>query len=228
MTEAARPMTKPVYAILFVALFCIGASLRPEAPDPDPQRFAREIATFVEWDRKNACPESAILFVGSSSIRLWDTAAAFPGKAVINRGFGGSELSDVLHFYDTVIKPYAPTKIFLYAGDNDIWAGKSARQVFEDYRQLVAMVRADFPGTELVFISIKPSKLRWDKWPIMSDANRMVREFAGPEPDMGYADLAGPLLDDSGNPGDFFIEDGLHLNQTGYRVWQQALAPFLE
>jgi len=198
------------------------------SPDPDPERYTAAIANFVAWDSKNSFPEDAFLFVGSSSMRLWSTAKAFPGKPVINRGFGGSEISDVIHFYEQVIRPYAPRRIFLYAGDNDIGNGKPADQVFEDYRELVAMVQADFPDATLVFISIKPSKDRWDKWPIMEAANRMVRDFASGHANLEYADLATPLLDDNGKPNDVYVEDGLHLNGEGYRLWQEALAPFLD
>jgi len=214
--------------VVFVAAFIFGTPVCAQAPDPDPERFAASIATFSAWDSKNSFPENALLFVGSSSIRFWPTAKAFPGKPIINRGFGGSEMSDVIHFYEQVIRPYAPRRIFLYAGDNDIANGKTATQVFADYKELVGLVTADFPGSLVIFISIKPSKQRWDKWPIMAEANRMVREYAARHKDLGYADLATPLLDRNGKPKDVFVDDGLHLNQEGYRLWQEALAPFLE
>jgi lysophospholipase L1-like esterase len=211
----------------FLIVLCLAASAGADAPDPDPERFAGEIDAFTAWDRKNAFPGSGILLVGSSSIRLWDTAAAFPGKPIINRGFGGSELSDVLAWYNQVILPYAPQKILVYAGDNDIAGGKPAAQVFEDYRELVAKVQADFPATELVFISIKPSKLRWAAWPEMVKANALVQHYANRHPGLGYVDLATPLLDDSGKPKNVYLEDGLHLNEAGYALWQEVLAPLL-
>ena len=221
-------MTMSRRAVVVTVALCLIATASAEAPDPDPSRFAEEIESFAAWDSKNSFATGAQLFVGSSSIRLWPTARAFPGARIINRGFGGSEISDVIHFYDQVIKPYAPSRIFLYAGDNDIAGGKSAQQVFDDYRQLVAMVQANFSGTEVVFISIKPSKDRWDKWPIMAEANRMVDAYAAKHPGLSFADLATPLLGDDGNPKDVFLADGLHLNEEGYRLWQAALAPFLE
>jgi lysophospholipase L1-like esterase len=209
------------------ALF-IGATSFADVPDPDPARFENAIGAFTSWDKRNSFARGSILFVGSSSIRRWSTAAAFPGKTIINRGFGGSELSDIIHFYDQVIKTYAPSQIFLYAGDNDIGRGKMPEQVFDDYKELAAMVQSDFPDTELIYISIKPSKLRWEKWPIMEEANRMVRDYADEHPKLTYADLATPLLDGAGNPGDVFVADGLHLNWKGYALWQKALAPFLK
>ncbi|MBT8422561.1 MAG: hypothetical protein KJP03_05545 [Gammaproteobacteria bacterium] len=166
--------------------------------------------------------------IGSSSIRMWATADAFPGKPVINRGFGGSELSDVLHYYEQIVAPYAPARVFLYAGDNDIGNGKTAQQVLADYEEFSARLRLDFPDTELVFISIKPSRYRWELWPVMADANQLIAAYSATHANRRYADLATPLLDDAGEPGDVFIADGLHLNETGYALWREALAPYLE
>ena len=221
-------MNKSWCAAFLVATVAVMQAVAAEGPDPDPARFSEEIDTFVTWDSKNSFPQGGILFVGSSSIRLWPTAIAFPDKPIINRGFGGSELSDVIHFYEQVIKPYSPSRIFLYAGDNDIGYGKSADQVFEDYLEIVARLQKDLPESELVFISIKPSSARWDKWPEMARANRMVSEYALDHNNLGFADLATPLLESDGNPKDVFVEDGLHLNEEGYRLWRKALAPFLE
>ena len=224
-------MSDRFLGVLLVLLAVTGPALAAEpaaeAPDPDPGRFAASIAAFVTLDSKNALPHDPILFVGSSSIRLWPTAMAFPGRPVVNRGFGGAELSDVIHYYDQTIRPYRPAQVFLYAGDNDIAGGKSARQVFEDYRELAERVTRDFPGTHLVFISIKPSTARWEMWPTMVEANRLVREYAEEHDNLEFADLASPLLDDAGMPKNVYVEDGLHLNEWGYRLWQEALAPFL-
>lgn len=212
---------------LIVAIFASLAS-SVESADPDPERFAESMEEFAAWDSKNSFPDDAILLVGSSSVRFWATADAFPDKPIINRGFGGSELSDVIYHFDTVILPYSPRQIFLYAGDNDIGNGKTADRVFADYKQLVEMVRSSFPDTEVVFISIKPSMARWEQWPEMVEANRLVREYSGQHPDLGYADLATPLLDDNGQPKDVYEDDGLHLNGKGYELWQEALAPYVE
>jgi lysophospholipase L1-like esterase len=221
-------MNNRLCAAFLVVAFSLSQGVRAESPDPDPGRFSVSIEAFTAWDSKNSFPEGGVLFVGSSSVRLWPTAMAFPGKPIINRGFGGAELSDVIHFYEQVIRPYSPSKVFLYAGDNDIGNGKSADQVFKDYKELVVVLRADLPDSELIFISIKPSWQRWGKWPTMVEANRMVREYAARHHNLGYADLATPLLDNNGRPKDVFINDGLHLSEEGYRLWQEALAPFLD
>ena len=220
-------MRRLVPVVGIVAALFFGCNAAAEVPDPDPGRFAEAIAAFAAWDSKNAAPDDPILFVGSSSIRLWRTAVAFPDRPVVNRGFGGAELSDVLHYYDQVIRPYAPSQVILYAGDNDIAAGKSAAQVFEDFRQLAGTIAGDFPAAELVFISIKPSPARWRDWPAMQEANHLVADYVQGKARLRFADLATPLLDADGRPKDVYAEDGLHLGDRGYDLWEAALAPFL-
>ena len=221
-------MNRRLNIVFLLLTWLLSQPVGAQAPDPEPGRFMASIETFMTWDSKNSFPANANLFVGSSSVRFWPTAMSFSDKPVINRGFGGAELSDVIYFYEKVIKKYAPSKIFLYAGDNDIGNGKPADQVFEDYKELVGLLRADLPDSELIFISIKPSRQRWEKWPMMTEVNQLVREYAASHANLGYADLATPLLDINGEPKDVFLDDGLHLNQNGYKLWQQALAPFLD
>ena len=216
------------YLLAGITALVVNTIILAEKVDPDPSRFEKEINKIVKWDSKNSFPEDAILFVGSSSIRLWSTSEAFPDKPVINRGFGGSELSDLIHYYDVLIKPYSPEKIFLYEGDNDIDSGKTPVQVLEDYKQLVEMIEADFPGIEIVFISIKPSKSRWDKWPVMVEANSLIEAHTNTQNNLKYVDVASIMLNSKGEPKDIFKDDNLHLNDEGYKLWAQAIKPYLE
>ena len=221
------PRPRSLFANALVLLLALSPALRAdELPDLDPLRFASEIGAFAEWDAKNTLPEKPILFVGSSSIRMWPTAAAFPDHSVINRGFGGAEFPDIFYYYEQVITRYAPAKILLYVGDNDVARGKSADAVFADYLTSVAWIKRDLPGSELHFISVKPSKDRWSYWPVMAEVNERVAAYADADPLLGYVDLAAPLLID-GEPGPFYIEDGLHLNAAGYERWRQTLAPII-
>ena len=214
--------------VLVLGWLVCGSLAVAEAPDPNPGRWAKAIEAFAAQDRKNSFPDDAILFVGSSSIMFWPTAAAFPGRPVINRGFGGSHLSDVNHFFDQIVAPYDPATIVLYEGDNDIAQGKSAEQVFEDFKEFAARVRQESDATRILFISIKPSVARWELWPVMSEANALIRSYIEEQRGMTYVDLASPLLNDAGEPKEVFIADGLHLNAYGYALWTEALAPYLE
>jgi lysophospholipase L1-like esterase len=199
-----------------------------EVANPDPNRFAKDIETFVAWDSKNAVPAEPILFVGSSSIRMWKTRESFGDLPVINRGFGGSHISDVVHFADRIVLPYAPKLIVFYAGDNDIAGGKPADQVLCDYRRFVERVHARLPATRIIFIPIKPSGRRWSLWPEMDKANNLIRAFSEKSGRLFVADLDTPLLGADGKPDDgFFLGDRLHLNAKGYRAWTKALRPVI-
>lgn len=215
--------------VLLSILSAIAAQTGGHSTDPDPRRFAKDIDAFAQWDSKNAFPAGPVLFVGSSSIRMWRTREGFPDLPVINRGFGGSHISDVVHFADRIVLPYEPSVIVFYAGDNDVAGGKSAERVRDDYRKFVDLVGAALPQTCLIFVTIKPSGRRWSLWPEMDKANRLIRTFCNENDRLFVADLATPLLDSEGRPDDaLFLDDRLHLNEEGYAVWKETLAPLLE
>lgn len=198
-------------------------------PAPDPARFANDIRTFVQYDRKNTPPQNAVLFVGSSSIRMWDTATSFPEWTVINRGFGGSHATDALHYFDQVVAPYDAQVIVFYEGDNDIADGRTPEQVRDAFKKFVGRVRERKGDVPVVFLSIKPSASRWSVWPQTMQANELIRAFCGRVPNVHYVDLATPLLGADGHPNpDLYLSDALHLNATGYAVWTQALRPVVE
>jgi lysophospholipase L1-like esterase len=213
--------------VLLVTAGAVAGGNQPA--DPDPNRFAKEIQAFAEWDSKNAIPVEPILFVGSSSIRLWRTHESFPNLPVINRGFGGSQISDVIHFADQVVFPYHAKVIVFYAGNNDIAAGKSAQRVFDDWRKFVGLVRARRPATRIVFLAINPSHSRWKFWPEVQKTNGLVAEFCKGDPRLVFADCTTLFLGADGMPdSSLFIQDQLHLNAKGYAVWTKALAPVLQ
>ena len=207
--------------------FAVGAP-GAKSSNPDPARFKGEISAFRAWDRKNAFPRDGVLFVGSSSIRMWPTAESFPDLPVINRGFGGSHISDVNHFADKIVIPYAPRLIVFYAGDNDIAAGKSPQQVLNDFRAFVCRMHEQLSETTIVYLPIKPSVSRWQKWPQMQAVNERVEQLSQSDKRLVYVDTASPLLDVAGRPrAELFRNDGLHLNAKGYARWNETLAPVL-
>jgi lysophospholipase L1-like esterase len=211
--------------LLVVTAAAVAQSTRPT---PDPERFANDIAAFEAWDRKNSAAADAVLFVGSSSIRMWDTHSSFPELPVINRGFGGSHISDVNYFARRIVLPYEPRVIVFYAGDNDVAAGKSAERVRADFRSFVALVHAALPEVRVVYLPIKPSVARWSHWPRMRSANELVRAVCEADARLTYVDVATPLLADDGQPrADLLLEDGLHLNAAGYALWTRTLRPVL-
>ena len=216
---------------LLLGLVCQAVARGDDAPvaDPDPGRFEAEITAFESWDRQNSFPPQAVLFVGSSSIRKWQTAEGFPDLPVINRGFGGSHVSDVNHFADRIVYKYAPRVIVFYAGDNDIADGKSPERVFHDFQTFAELVHGRLPETRLVYLPIKPSLARLGKWSQMQAANSLAEAFARDHAWITYLDTATPMLGDDGKPRpELFVEDGLHMNADGYRLWNEKLRPVLQ
>lgn len=220
---------KALITLVFIVGFINQPTNAQEVEDPDPLRFEEEVQTFEEFDSKNSFPEDAILFVGSSSIRLWETADAFPDFPVINRGFGGSHFSDLLYYYDTLVLPYDPSVIVLYEGDNDVASDKTNDQIFEDYLELTDQWMEDFPNAKLVFVPIKPSSSRWEYWPQMKKLNERIKDHINQNGQFYYVDMASPILGSDGKPNDsLFLDDLLHLNEDGYAKWNATIRPVLE
>ena len=218
-----------LFLLVLVLLFALPRPAAAQA-DPDPSRFEDDIRAFEQADSLTPPPTAGVLFVGSSSIAGWKSLASdYPNHNVLNRGFGGSEISDVIHFADRIVIPYEPEVIVLYAGDNDIAGGKGAHQVFADYRSFVDTVRAELPETRIVFIAIKPSIAREHLMDEMRTANQFIKFYARQHERLDYVDVFEPMLSSSGSPRkELFIDDGLHMNENGYALWRGLVAPYLK
>lgn len=192
--------------------------------------WAGDMARFAAEDAAHPPPRGAVLFVGSSSIRLWKTLAGdFPGVPVINRGFGGSEIRDSTWYADRIVVPYKPRLIVLYAGDNDLASGRSPQQLHDDFLAFVRRVRRDLPSAPIVFVSCKPSPSRAQLLDAQREANALIRAEAAKQKRVAFVDVFAPMLDAGGRPrAELFIEDRLHMNAAGYAIWRDAIAPYLE
>lgn len=188
--------------------------------------WEKEINAFAELDQQQFPAKTEVLFVGSSSIRGWRSAASdFPGFRVVNRGFGGSHLEDVNFYAERIVFPYKPKLIVLYAGENDLVAGKSVERVFDDFRKFAAMVRRKLPKTRLIFVSLKPSPARWEFTPKFKELNDLIRAETEKDKRMLYVDVWTPMLDADGQPRkNIFLGDRLHMNAEGYRIWRETLS----
>jgi lysophospholipase L1-like esterase len=215
---------------LLFALSVLMLGTHLAAAQTPPPRFAAEIAAFEASDAKTMPAKGGVLFLGSSSIRMWTTLAKdFPGIAAINRGFGGSEIADSTLYADRIVIPYAPKTIVFYAGDNDIEAGKSPAQVLAAFEALTAKVHAALPDTRILFVSIKPSIARWDKIAAMREANRLVRAYVAENPRLGYIDIFDAMLGADGKPRpELFRADGLHMTPAGYAIWRDKVRAALQ
>ena len=226
-----------LFRALALALLIAAPTARADAPIAPriPEQVSNpaweaDMRHFAELDAQAPPPRHAVLFLGSSSIRFWDSLASdFPGQAVINRGFGGSEIRDSTWYADRIVIPYAPRLIVFYAGDNDLNAGRSPRQVRDDFLGFVARVRRDLPRVRIAFISIKPSPSRAQLLPAIAESNRLVREAARGLAQVDYLDVYTPMLGADGQPrAELFREDMLHMTPDGYAIWREVVAPELK
>ncbi len=174
--------------------------------------------------------QGGILFTGSSSIRFWkDPAKNFNNSTILNRGFGGSQIIDLIEKFDQVILQYHPKKIVIYSGDNDVQVGKSAEIVFGDFCTLFGMIKAKLPETEVYYIAIKPSLNRWAKVLEMKKANTMINEYLNTQKNAAFVDVFSPMISIEGKPcKKWFVEDGLHMTKEGYELWTKILAPYIK
>ena len=187
------------------------------------------MAAFEAEDRATPPPNGAVLFVGSSSIRYWDVAAAFPGRSIIKRGFGGSHVSDNIYFADRLIVRYKPPLIVFYAGDADVAGGKHADRIAADYRALIATIHARLPSTRTIVIGTKPSPAHWAHMETIRAANASVKALADGDPLVDYVDVEAALLGPDGKPRpELYAENGLNLNARGYERWNAAVRPAIE
>jgi len=209
-------------------VFVFGLAPAAWAEQPKTSRFEKEITGFEEADKAKAPPKNAVLFVGSSSIRLWKLEQHFGGIPVINRGFGGSQIADSATYAHRIITKYEPKMIVFYAGDNDIASGKSPQQVRSDFEALVKEVRSKLPKTPIVFIAIKPSPSRWKFFENQSKANALVADYCRKNEGLHFLDVVQPMLRDGQPRPELFLKDQLHLNEDGYRLWTELVKPLLK
>lgn len=188
-----------------------------------------EIDSFDKLNGANPL-QDGILFTGSSSIRMWkDPAKDFNNPKILNRGFGGSQIIDLIENFDKVILKYHPQKIVIYSGDNDIEEGKSAEIVFGDFCVLYGMIKAKLPNVEVYYIAIKPSLNRWAKVTEIKKANTMINEYLNAKSNAAFVDIFSPMIDFTGKPSEkWFMEDGLHMTDEGYQLWIKILAPYIK
>ncbi|RRA99862.1 GDSL-type esterase/lipase family protein [Larkinella rosea] len=215
------------YALLFLITLVIQCVAVAQQPVP----FENEIKAFEQQDQTTPPPKNPILFTGSSSIRLWESLKTdFPDKVVLNRGFGGSTLPDVIRFADRAIIPYKPKQVVIYVGENDVASGKvTAQEVFDRFVTLFTAIRKPLPQTDIVFISMKPSPSRRKYLSITQEANALIKNYIAKQRRAQYLDIYSAMLDANGQiKGMYFRPDSLHMLPAGYALWTEKLKPLLK
>lgn len=192
-------------------------------------KWEKEIVALEAGDATNRPPRGGIVFVGSSSIKRWTTLASdFPGLPVINRGFGGSQLADAVNFAERVVIPCQPRQVVIYAGGNDINAGKSPEVVYGDFVALVTKLQAALPHTKIAYIAVAPNPARWQQVGKVQRLNSLATAYCRRH-DLTFIDVFPLMLGPDGQPKpDIFVADRLHMNPNGYAIWRAAIAPHLK
>lgn len=194
--------------------------------------FWKDIEDFKKADAAQTPPKGAILFVGSSSFTKWkDVQDYFPGYTIVNRGFGGSQLTDVIRYSYDVILPYAPKQVVIYCGENDL-AGSdtiTASDVVLRFKTLFGIIRQNLPNATIDFISFKPSPSRKKHFPAFKKANAEINAFLKTQKKAAFINVYDAMLNNQGEPmQDLFLEDQLHMKPQGYRIWQKIILPYLQ
>jgi lysophospholipase L1-like esterase len=221
------------------ALILAGCCSPSRAPGSAPARehgeprasepwYESEIRAYEAADRADPPQPERVLFIGSSSIRMWKSLDHdMAPTPVLNRGFGGSKTDDVLAVMDRIVFPYEPSAIVYYCGDNDLGeTNTDSASAAAGFIEFAERVEERQPGTPILYLSIKPSLARWSNWEAMRRANELVAHYATLAGDVDYLDVASCLLGPDGTPReDLFAEDGLHLNAAGYAEWTRVVRP---
>ncbi|TSA33659.1 MAG: hypothetical protein D4R64_13715 [Porphyromonadaceae bacterium] len=213
------------FALAILTVFLLLQS----AVSQNPGRFQSEIDQFKADTTDYSLVGNLVLFTGSSTIRTWTNLQKdFPDLTVLNRGFGGSYMSDLLYYADTLILQCRPATVLIYEGDNDIASGKKIEDIIAEAGKLVQLIRQKLPQSTICFISAKPSIARWNLKKAYLDFNKLLKEFTLHRPNVYYLDVWDKMIGADGNPkSDIFLEDGLHMNRKGYVIWKELVGEFL-
>lgn len=212
--------------VLLIGFICLNGEVSAQFSP-----FYKEIQAFKKLDSIKPPTKNAILLIGSSSFKNWvDVQNYFPLFPIVNRGFGGSTLPDVIRFADDVIFPYDPKQILIYCGENDLASADSvtATMVFNQFKQLFQIIRDRLPKVPVAFISMKPSPSREILWPKMIEGNTLIKKYLSKKKNTAFIDVYSKMFDANGEVmREIFLKDNLHMNPKGYVIWQKIIAPYL-
>lgn len=217
---------KKLLSVFFLTSLLSFEAINVQAQAP----FANEIKNFKQQDSASFPSKNAILFVGSSSFRKWtDVQSDFPDYKIINRGFGGSTLPDVIRYEKDIIAPYHPKQVVIYCGDNDLASSDTvtANVVLKRFKELFHLIRSDLPKANIAFVSIKPSPSRIQLFSKMQQANALIKKFLKKQKNTSFINVFDPMLVNNQPRPDIFLSDNLHMNEKGYAIWQKAIQPYL-
>lgn len=218
-----------VFAGVLAATLCIAGSDVLAQSAETRERFEKKVLEYEAADRANPPPRGAILFAGDSQFYRWKTIHEdLPGYTLVNRGIDSFQTTDLIHYVDRLITPYAPRLVVLHVGGNDVHNGKTPEQVLENFKVFVARVRATLPDVPIVWSSITPGPGRWDEAPQRTATNKLLREYIATRRDLKFIDLWTAMLTPDGRPREeLWVEDRVHPNHAGYLIRVELTRPLL-
>jgi lysophospholipase L1-like esterase len=217
-------------AVMLVLASVVAATLGVDAQKPiDPNRFEQDIQKFEAADKAHLPAKGGIVFIGASSIARWkNLAESFPTLSVVNRGFGGSEMSEAVKYAPRIVVPLSPGTVVLYAGENDLNRGVTPEAIASDFDNFSRVIHTSLPSARIVVIGLKPSLLRWKLRDGMKETNTMIRTRCSADKKCTYVDPWPSMIGPDGTPKpELFVEDGLHMTPEGYKAWTKMLQPHL-
>ena len=218
-----------VFLVLLISSYNL-TSYSQVAEYPDPGRFEEAIQKFESDDKDNPPPTGGIVCIGSSSMRGWHEYIKedLAPLTVIPRGFGGSNMNEALYFADRIVLKYKPRAVVLYEGDNDISQKIPPQKIVDTFRSFVNKIHSKLPGCRIYVLSVKPSSSRWSIWPEMVATNKLLEKECAKNNLLTFVDVASVMLNSEGEPiKEIFLEDNLHMNREGYKLWRDKLRPVL-
>ena len=213
---------------ILLLLVCFLSGLLHSYAQP-ASRFQSDIQTIKQYDKIYAPPKAPILFIGSSSIRLWsDLERTFSDDVVLNRGIGGAVVNDISFYVDSLVTPYEPRQVLIYVGENNIGDGATSETVLTETQHLLTLIRQRFPNIPISYIAMKPSPSRDKYRAALEKANTLIRQYITTQKNMSFIDVYTPMLTADGKSRpELFLEDQLHMNQQGYDIWIKEITPHL-
>lgn len=224
-------MTLRLPFALFIALVTDSLATAQTAPQtPIADKWEKEISALLAKDEKSPPPQGGIVFTGSSSVKLWDLAKAFPNQPVVNRGFGGSQIHDATKYAPRIVTPLKPKLVVFYSGDNDLKSNKTPEKTAADFADFCAAVHRELPKTKIWCVAIKPCPSRWSLFDKQTTANKLIRAHCDKDPErLLYVDIVPAMLGSDGQPPpELFVKDMLHMSPAGYKIWNEQIQKLLD
>lgn len=225
-------MKKSIFGFMMLVLFLMNSCISTEQFKKNSTKWEKDIAAFEALDRSEKYPENAVLFMGSSSIRLWSTLQEqMKPYSVIQRGFGGSNMADLSMYTKRIVYPHQFQAVVIFVA-NEITVSpndRNARETGALYKEVVHSIREKYQKQPIFLIEVTPSRKRWEKWDQIKETNSELKRICTKEKNMYFIETANFYLNEKGLPREeLFRDDKLHLNDAGYKIWGDIIKKKLD